>query len=470
MGTSLEDNWSKEKKRLGKGGQGFAYIVYSKKNPSEKAVGKELRNNKSPQARERMDLEVASLKLLKNAGGNVPSVLDGNTSDYNEMSNKLYFVMEFIEGPTLKEMISKKGYLNLDQALLFTQNLCKTIRIAHEQDILHRDLKPENIIVRDEDKGDLVIIDFGLTFNLHRKDVTEVDETFRNAFLDLPETNTPDGNLDRKDRRDKRSDITALCAILYFCLTGIKPGQLIDGKGLLPHQRPNGKLINQTEDIRFESLNNFFTQGFATHIDNRFQSAQDISLSLIKLSTQNSELEISNPIKMAESLTMKLKTLDRKTILNNYKADMPILFEHIESEIKKYKDKLGNFEILHSQGREQEIKFSDEYGLISYAPFTIQLKIKPHRFEYHRLYAVGEINSQIHLLSADYRKDLDARPQIFKVRGYRTRILPVHYDYHWEKIAVFTETPKSIFERVSANFEEWLTFSMQKISEELNLS
>src|SRR5262249_50157237 len=145
------------------------------------------------------------------------------------------FVMEFVPGKTLRDEVAERKKLGLEEAMAITIDLCQTVAAAHRENVLHRDLKPANIIVRDLTKPDLVIVDYGLSFN-HKDEeatVTQVGEQLRNEFLALPETNIPGG-----DRRDKRSDITALAAIAYYCLTGNAPGHLRDARSLAPHRRP----------------------------------------------------------------------------------------------------------------------------------------------------------------------------------------------------------------------------------------
>lgn len=215
-------------RKLGKGGQGETSLVKSISPPEREGVLKALKNNKSEQARARMRREVSNLDTLSFQGVKVPAVIESNTDRFKESGVPLYFIMQFVDGCTLDEIVVQQRPLSLERAAAMVLDLGTTMSAAHRQCVFHRDLKPANIIVRNADAADLVIVDYGLSFNVEddEETVTETSDRFRNEFLALGETNTPGGN-----KRDARIDVTALCAVLYFCLTGQVPGQLADGRG-----------------------------------------------------------------------------------------------------------------------------------------------------------------------------------------------------------------------------------------------
>ena len=270
---SWESKWE-FKKELGRGGQGKTFLAVSKDDSGQQGVLKTLNRGKSVQARGRMRREVVNLDTLAKAQVKVPHVLDGNTDEYADENVELYFVMEYILGKTLKDEILARGRLPLEKAAAVAMDLYQTVAAAHQNDVLHRDLKPDNIIMRDFDAADLVIVDYGLSYLEEDtpQDLTHSDEQFRNRFLALPETNTPGG-----DRRDKRSDITAVCAILYYCVTGFEPGHLRDGNGRPPHRREKYSVRQALQgDARCEQLETFFDRAFAVEVENRFQSCEEV--------------------------------------------------------------------------------------------------------------------------------------------------------------------------------------------------
>jgi serine/threonine protein kinase len=212
---SCESKWE-IKQELGRGGQGKTSLVGSKDGSGQQGVFKTLNRGRSVQARGRMYREMVSLDTSAKAQIKVPQVLESNIGEYADENVELYFVMEYIPGKTLKDEITARGRLPLEKAVAVAMDLCQIVAAVHRNDVLHRDLKPDNIVVRNFDTPDLVIVDYGLLYLKEdaAQDLTHSDEQFRNRFLALPETNTPGG-----DRRDKRSDITAVCAVLYYCIT-----------------------------------------------------------------------------------------------------------------------------------------------------------------------------------------------------------------------------------------------------------
>lgn len=270
---------------MGGGGQGATLRVHSKGEESIHGVLKKLRNNRDMKSRLRMNREVTNLKLLAAAGASVPIVLDHNTELADDGRTQLYFVMSFIPGQTLNSFVKSNGTLSAQTAVEFCQCLCRQLALIHQERVTHRDLKPDNIIVEDADSRRLVIIDFGLSSTDSDEQLTQVGETFRNKFLDLPENVVPAGA-----QRDVRSDITALAALLYYCLTDKTPGHLRDQNDRPPHRRPGHTLQEFViNDHRRGQLDALFDRAFSVRLDNRFRSTDDFRHALERISAMSSK-------------------------------------------------------------------------------------------------------------------------------------------------------------------------------------
>lgn len=83
-----------------------------------------------------------------------------NIYDVVDEGNLHYIVMELIEGITLKNYISKKGCLDVKEAIGVAISVAQGIAAAHEQGIIHRDIKPQNIIIARD--GKVKVADFGI--------------------------------------------------------------------------------------------------------------------------------------------------------------------------------------------------------------------------------------------------------------------------------------------------------------------
>jgi serine/threonine protein kinase len=270
-----EANW-KRGKRLGHGGQGTTWLVASKASELI-AVMKVLHPVKSrnEQARARMVAEVANLKALAAAGGSVPGVIEDNLELFKSSDVELYFIMEFVQGPTLLKYVASRKRLPYSEAATVLRALCRTVQLAHSIGVLHRDIKPDNIIIRTNDGAfdSAVIVDFGISY--HETDqatLTKPLERLGNKFLILPESTTPGA-----DRRDSRSDVAYLVGLFFYMLTGIVPEFLHEARRLAPHWRTETPAFAAVKFIRESAaLSAFFDRGFCHDVDYRFQSVEEL--------------------------------------------------------------------------------------------------------------------------------------------------------------------------------------------------
>ncbi len=261
-----------------------------------------------------MRREVVNLDTLAKAQVKVPQVIDGNTDQYADTETTLYFVMDYIRGKPLTDEVAGRRRVPLDHAVKLIKDLCSTVAAAHRNDVLHRDLKPDNIMVRDFEAADLVIVDYGLSYleEESSQDLTRLGEQFRNRFLALPETNTPGG-----DRRDQRSDVTAVAGVLYYCLTGFEPGHLRDSNGRPPHRR-QGSSVREAlaNDGRCEQVEGLLDRAFAVEVENRFQSCDEFVGRLDAALKPPAPDE--DPAIVSAELVKLLRVQDRKTLLAEY--------------------------------------------------------------------------------------------------------------------------------------------------------
>ncbi len=298
------------------GGQGDTFLVKSVSGEPARAVLKLLKAHKARdgKARGRMAQEVINLKVLHNAGGKVPKVLEDNTEKFEDPSCPLYFVMELIEGKTLADVI-KAGPMLVGTAVHVVLDLCCTVRLAVNAGIAHRDIKPENIIIRGLVPVDAVMVDFGLSFNQDDNvNRTDTDETLDNKFLSLPERRGPGEN-----KRDFRSDLTGLCGILLYCLTQCCPRNLRDSQGRPPHRSPNYSIDKRVQDpIQLAFLNALLDRGLSYELDLRFQTVEELVKRLEEVISPPSGQPSEDLEAVAARETAALKKNDRLTQLSDF--------------------------------------------------------------------------------------------------------------------------------------------------------
>lgn len=123
-----------------------------------------------------------------------------------------YIVMELIEGITLKNYISKKGCLDIKEAIGVAISVAQGISAAHEQGIIHRDIKPQNIIIARD--GKVKVADFGIAR-------AASSQTLSATAVGSVHYISPEQA--RGGYSDARSDIYSLGITLYEMITGKVP-------------------------------------------------------------------------------------------------------------------------------------------------------------------------------------------------------------------------------------------------------
>ncbi|MHC4252299.1 MAG: protein kinase domain-containing protein, partial [Planctomycetota bacterium] len=137
--------------------------------------------------------------------------------DVGKAAGQHYFVMEYVEGRTVGELIEEMGQLPEEQAVSIVAQTCRALAHAQEHGLIHRDVKPDNIIVKPNGRAKL--IDMGLARSTG-PDATKLTGT---GFAPCtPDFVSPEQAQARKDI-DIRSDIYSLGCVLYAMLTGTVP-------------------------------------------------------------------------------------------------------------------------------------------------------------------------------------------------------------------------------------------------------
>ena len=145
---------------------------------------------------------------------NIVSVYDlGQTPD-----GTLYIAMEFIDGPSLKDVIRRNGPLTPLESIDILRQVASALSSAHRKQIVHRDLKSDNLMLASEGARRIVkLVDFGIakTFD----DSTQL--TAAGYMLGTPHYMSPEQAAGKPV--DHRADLYSLGVILYEMLTGEVP-------------------------------------------------------------------------------------------------------------------------------------------------------------------------------------------------------------------------------------------------------
>jgi serine/threonine-protein kinase len=203
-------------KEIGKGGMGVVYKAEDTKlhrTVAIKALAAELVGDEKARARFLREARAASAIDHQNIC---------TVYEVNEVEDILFFVMQYVDGKTLKKYIGGRP-LPLDQALEFSLEIADALAEAHRRNVLHRDIKSSNIMLNE--RNQLKILDFGLAKLIkptsedsghHTAELTQVGTPFGTASYMSPEQA-------RGERADARSDIFSFGVVLYEMVSGRLP-------------------------------------------------------------------------------------------------------------------------------------------------------------------------------------------------------------------------------------------------------
>ncbi len=147
---------------------------------------------------------------------NVVSVLDsGETAE-----GLLYLVMDWVDGRSLVDIISKEGPMANDRAIELTRQIADGLAHAHSHGLVHRDLKAENVLIAEENTGEVAnIVDFGLAVNTDNAPASRL--TAAGIVYGTPSYMAPEQAAG--GAIDPRTDLYSLGVLMYEMLAGVLP-------------------------------------------------------------------------------------------------------------------------------------------------------------------------------------------------------------------------------------------------------
>lgn len=144
---------------------------------------------------------------------NHPNIIQG--IDVGESNGIHYFVMEYVEGKTLRDIVKQEGPMEEKKATGIILKIAQALEHAHKNNMIHRDIKASNIMISNKD-GTVKLCDLGLA-RLTIEDPSQHKELVGTPGYISPEQARGEHNI------DIRSDIYSLGVTFYFCLTGELP-------------------------------------------------------------------------------------------------------------------------------------------------------------------------------------------------------------------------------------------------------
>ncbi len=137
--------------------------------------------------------------------------------DSGSADGLLYYVMPYVEGETLRGLLSRERQLAVPVAVRIAREVADALDYAHKRNVVHRDVKPENILLHD---GRPMVADFGIALAVQQAGGERMTQT--GMSLGTPQYMAPEQAMGDRSV-DHRADIYALGAVTYEMLAGEPP-------------------------------------------------------------------------------------------------------------------------------------------------------------------------------------------------------------------------------------------------------
>lgn len=279
QGSLLQGGKYKIERVLGQGGFGITYLAENTMLEGKVAIKEfffkeycdrdETTSNVTIGTRGNLEIvERFKHKFIKEARTifklNHPNII--HIHDIFEENDTAYYVMDYINGESLSNMVKRIGHIEESRALSYIKDVAKALEYIHNRNIAHLDIKPGNIMLRKEDQR-ILLIDFGISKHYDEK-------TFKGT------TNTPVGISQGYSPAEQylrngietfcpQSDVYSLAATLYKLISGVTPPEamIVQDEGLpmapLKTRQVSEKVISaivdamKTKKKRTQSISEF---------------------------------------------------------------------------------------------------------------------------------------------------------------------------------------------------------------------
>ncbi len=274
LDTTIDGRYAIES-RLGEGGMG---VVYKARHVLiDKPVAIKILRKEAAQ-------DTASVQRFIQEAKSASKINHSNIVDITDFGvladGHAYFVMEFLQGPTLAQAI-QEGPLDAARVCSIGAQMARGLYAAHTKGIVHRDLKPENIFLleREGQKDFVKIVDFGIAKVGGGQKLTQVG-----MVLGTPEYMSPEQATGQET--DHRVDQYAVGCIMYEMLTGVvpflgdRPAQTLTKHVFEPVIPPRKRKPELDTPATLEAV---VLRTLAKKPEQRFPSMRDLELALTQV-------------------------------------------------------------------------------------------------------------------------------------------------------------------------------------------
>ncbi len=228
--------------------------------------------------------------------------------DFFEINNTAYIVMEYLEGVTLKQYLRENKRIAAEDLVELLVPLIEALDEIHSQGLIHRDISPDNIMVLPD--GRIKLMDFGAA-----RDYTEFGE--KSLSIVLKPGYAPPEQYQTHGVQGPWTDIYALCATMYKCITGENPPDAIDR--LVDDHLKKISAFGISVSPQIEKA---IIKGMSVAAKDRYQNVGDFCEDLYGGYEENSEPEAeesqAEPVVAEANVETKMDVLTEETPQSKY--------------------------------------------------------------------------------------------------------------------------------------------------------
>lgn len=182
--------------------------------------------------------------------------------DLFDENNTAYIVMEYLDGITLKEYIKENGgKIAPKKALALLTPVINSLKEVHKHDIIHRDISPDNIMINN---GEAKLLDFGSARAFSNSGNQSLSILLKHGYAPIEQYST-------RGKQGPWTDVYALCATIYKCVTGTTPDDAVDRQISDSIKPPSALGIVIEKEFEYALM-----KGMSVQYADRFQSIDEL--------------------------------------------------------------------------------------------------------------------------------------------------------------------------------------------------
>ena len=226
-----------------------------------------------------------AIVAVYDTGSYNPSQDGGESASSEEGTAIPYIVMEYVEGHTLRSILSRGGHLPVRDALGYSEQLLGALQYSHSMGIIHRDIKPANIMVLERTSEDIAkgqpgqikVMDFGIS-----RAIEEAGEALTKANVVMGSARYMSPEQVSGKEVDARSDLYSAACVIYEMIAGRSPVDAesnvdLAAKHLSDAPEPPSKFTPLEVPAGLDAV---ILKGLAKNPDERYQSAAEFAQAL----------------------------------------------------------------------------------------------------------------------------------------------------------------------------------------------